>query len=59
MLKKLKMSGSIKTSRSSRTNTQKRHPFYHRELEYKVGSQETPGVTSKFGLEYKMNQGKG
>ena len=25
----------------------------------KVGSQETPGVTGKFGLEYRMKQGKG
>ena len=25
----------------------------------KVGSQETPGVTDKFGLECKMKQGKG
>ena len=25
----------------------------------KVGSQETPGVTGKFGLQYKMKQGKG
>ena len=25
----------------------------------KVGSQETPGVTGKFGLEYGMKQGKG
>ena len=25
----------------------------------KVGSQEIPGVTGKFGLHYKMNQGKG
>ena len=25
----------------------------------KVGIQETPGVTGKFGLEYRMNQGKG
>ena len=25
----------------------------------KVGSQETPGVTGKFGLEYVMKQGKG
>ena len=25
----------------------------------KVGSQETPGVTGKFALEYKMKQGKG
>ena len=25
----------------------------------KVGSQDIPGVTGKFGLEYKMKQGKG
>ena len=25
----------------------------------KVGSQEAPGVTGKFGLEYRMKQGKG
>ena len=25
----------------------------------KVGSQETPGVTGKMALEYKMNEGKG
>ena len=25
----------------------------------KVGSQETPGVTGKFGLGYRMKQGKG
>ena len=25
----------------------------------KVGNQETPGVTGKFGLEYRMKQGKG
>ena len=24
----------------------------------KVGSQETPGITGKFGLEYRMKQGK-
>ena len=29
---------------------QKRCPFHYRELECKVGSQETPGVTGKFGL---------
>ena len=33
-----------------RTNTQKRCPFHYRGLEPKVGSQETPGVTGKFGL---------
>ena len=25
----------------------------------KVGNQETPGMTGKFGLEYRMKQGKG
>ena len=28
----------------------KRGPFHYRGLECKVGSQETPGVTRKFGL---------
>ena len=28
----------------------KRHPFHHRGLECKQGSQEIPGVTRKFGL---------
>ena len=37
-------------TRPSRTNTQKRCPFHYRGLECKVGSQETPGVTGKFGL---------
>ena len=37
---------------------QKRCPFHYRGLECKVGSQETPGVTGKFGLEYGMKQGK-
>ena len=50
MLKKLKLNRSMKTYRSSRTNTQKRCPFHHRELDGKVGSQEIPGVTGKFGL---------
>ena len=34
----------------SRTNTQKRCPFHYRELGCKSRSQETPGVTGKFGL---------
>ena len=37
-------------TRLSRTNTQKRCPFQHRGLECKVGCQEIPGVTGKFGL---------
>ena len=35
---------------SARTNTQKRRAFHHRDWNAKVGSQETPGVTDKFGL---------
>ena len=34
----------------SRTNTQKRCPFLWGDWNVKVGSQETPGVTGKFGL---------
>ena len=37
-------------TRPFRTNTHKRRPFHYRGLESKVGSQETPGVTGKFGL---------
>ena len=36
--------------RPFRTNTQKGYPLHCRGLECKVGSQETPGVTDKFGL---------
>ena len=50
MLKKLKLNGSMKTYKTSRTNTQTRCPFHYRGLNTKVGSQETPGVTGKFGL---------
>ena len=37
-------------TRPSITNTPKRCPFHYRGLECKVGSQETPEVTGKFGL---------
>ena len=50
MLKKLKLNGSMKTFRPFRTNTQKRCPFHYMDWNAKVGSQETPGVTVKFGL---------
>ena len=32
--------------------------FIIRDWNAKVGSQETPGITGKFGLECRMNQGK-
>ena len=34
----------------SRTNTKRRCPFHHRDWNAKVGSQEIPKVTGKFGL---------
>ena len=37
-------------TRPSRTNTQKRCPFHIGDSNAQVGSQETPGVTGKFGL---------
>ena len=50
MLKKLMLNGSMKTDRPFRTNTQKRCSFHYRDWNAKVGSQETPEVTGKFGL---------
>ena len=37
---------------------QKRCPFHYRDWNAKVGSQETPGVTGRFALEYGMKQDK-
>ena len=50
MLKKLKLNGSMKTYKTFRANTQKRCPFIIGDRNAKVGSQETPRVTGKFGL---------
>ena len=50
MLKKLKLNGSTKPSRPSRTNTQKDVLFIIGDWNAKVGSQETRRVTGKFGL---------
>ena len=51
-LKKLKLNSSMKTYKSSRTNTppQKNVLFVIGDWNTKVGCQETPGVTGKFGL---------
>ena len=49
MLRKLKLNGSMKTTRSFRTNTPQKCPFHYRGLECK-SRWETPGVTGKFGL---------
>ena len=48
--KKLKLNGSMKTYRNYRTNTQKDVFFIIGDWNAKVGSQETPGGTGKFGL---------
>ena len=48
-LKKLKLNGSMKTY-TQRTNTQKDVLFIIGDWNAKVGSQETSGVTGKFGL---------
>ena len=40
------------------TNTQRRCPFHHRGLECKIGTQETPGVTGKFGLGIRNEAGQ-
>ena len=58
MLKKLKLNNSMKTYRPLRTNTQKRCPFHYRDWNAKEGSQETPGVTGKFGLGIRNEAGQ-
>ena len=52
MLKKLKLNGSKKIYRPSRTNKKKKKKdvlFIIGDWNTKVGSQEIPGVTGKFG----------
>ena len=58
MLKKLKLNGFMKTTSPFGTNTQKRCPFHYRGLECKTGSQETPGVTGRFGLGMRNEAGQ-
>ena len=51
MLKKLKLSSSMKTYKTFKTNTPKKDVlFIIGDCNAKVGSQETPGVIGKFGL---------
>ena len=47
--KKLKLNGSMKPTRPFRTNTPKDVLFIIRDWNVKVGSQEIPQVTGKFG----------
>ena len=57
MLKKL--NGSMRTYKTSRTNTQTDVPFIVGDWNEKVGSQEISGITGKFGLGKKTKQAKG
>ena len=50
MLKKLKLNGSIRPTRPSRTNTPKNVLFIIGDWNAKVGNQEISGVTGIFGL---------
>ena len=60
MLKKLKLNSSMKTYKTFLELISKKDVlFIAGDWDVKVGSQETPGVTGKFALEYKMKQGKG
>ena len=58
MLKKLKLNGSMKTYLLELT-PKKDVLCIIGDWNEKVGSQETPGVTGKLALEYRMKQSKG
>ena len=59
MLKKLKLNSSMKTLKDLLELTpQKDVLFIIVDWNAKGGSQEAPGITGKFSLEYRMKQGK-
>ena len=58
MLKKLKLNGSRRPTRPSSTDTKKDVLFIIGDWNAKVGSQEAPGVTGKFGLGVQNEAGK-
>ena len=58
MLKKLKLNGSMKTSKTFKTKTQKDVLFIIGDWNAKVGSQETPGITDKFSLGIRNEAGQ-
>ena len=59
MPKKLGLNGSTKTWKTLAELTQRRCSLHHRDGNAKVGSQEIPRVTGKFGLGVQIKQGKG
>ena len=58
MLKKLKLNGSMKTYRVIELTPKKDVLFIIRDWNAKVGSQETPGITGKFGLGMRNEAGQ-
>ena len=59
MLKKLKLNGSIKTYKTFKNEYPKKMSFsLIGDLNAKVGNQEIPGVTGKFGLEIQNEAGQ-
>ena len=58
MLKKLKLNGSMKTYKTFRTNTKKDVLFTTGNWNAKVGNEEIPGVTGKFGLGVQNESGQ-
>ena len=59
MLKKLKLNGSMKTYKDLLELTPKKDIFFIiGDWNAKVGSQETPGITGKFGLGVQNEAGK-
>ena len=59
MLKKLKLNGSMKTYKTSRTNTQKKDVlFIIGDWNAKVRSQEIPGVIGKFDPDVQNEAGQ-
>ena len=58
MPKKLKLTSSVKTYNTSKISI-KDVLFIIRDWNAKVGSQEIPGVTDKFGLAVQNESGKG
>ena len=59
MPKNVKLNGSMKPKDLLELAPRKDILFIIGVWNAKVGSQETPGVTGKFALRYKMKQGKG
>ena len=59
MPKKMKLNGSDDLQDLPELKPKRNVFFIIGDWNAKVGSQEIPGVTGKFGLHYKMNQGEG